>query len=91
MVSPHYLRTVYHISFIFHIRISPGEGLTPIDFVFFMSRVKVTRVTFVRNGFLEKFLSQSFHNVIALSTGETLLILGSLGQRSKSQMGTFEK
>jgi len=27
---------------------SPGEGLTPFDFVFFIGRVKVSWVTFVK-------------------------------------------
>jgi len=45
------LRTVYHRAFIFHMLIGPGETLTPMDFVFFMGRVKVTLVTFVKNRF----------------------------------------
>ena len=42
-----------------------GGEMTPVDFVFTMSKVKVTRVTFVKqckNGVLiETYLSQSYH------------------------------
>jgi len=34
MVSPIIFWTVYHRAFIFHMLIGPGEGLTPIEFVF---------------------------------------------------------
>ena len=49
------LRTVCHRAFIFHMIIGPGECLTPIDFVYFGGRVKVTRVTFVKKGFSSVF------------------------------------
>ena len=44
--------------------IGPVEGLTPIDFVLLRSRVKDTRVTFIKmvsDYFLDNYLSRSFH------------------------------
>jgi len=41
-----------------------GEGLSSIEFVFFRSKVKVTKVTFVKMvsvHFVENNLSQIFH------------------------------
>ena len=49
MVSAHYLETclsqLFHIS---HAYFGLGEGLTSSDFVFFMSKVNVAKVTFVK-------------------------------------------
>jgi len=53
------LITVYHRAFIFYMQIGLGEGLTPIDFVFFRSKVKVARFTYVKNGFCS-FSSELF-------------------------------
>jgi len=52
--------TVYHKGFIFYMLFSLGEGLTLVDFGFFKSRVKVTMVTFVKNGF-QSFLRTIYH------------------------------
>jgi len=42
------LRNVYRRAFIFHMLNDLGEGLTPIDFKFLMSRMKVIMVTFLK-------------------------------------------
>jgi len=48
MVSSHYLQTVYHRAFIFHMLIGLGKDMTPIDFGITMSKGNVTRVTFLK-------------------------------------------
>jgi len=58
------LRTVYHRGFTFHMFIGLVEGLTSMDFVFFRSKIKFTKVNFkkmVGAHFLENYLSQTFH------------------------------
>jgi len=61
------LRTVYHRAFIFHKQNGLGEDKNPFDFGFTRSKVKVTRVTFVKklimfsNYYPEKYLSHIFH------------------------------
>jgi len=59
-------RTVYPRAFIFQMINGLGKGLTPIDFMCFMSKVKFTRVTFVKCGFfsfsLELFISETRPN-----------------------------
>jgi len=41
IVSAHYLETIYHRAFIFHIPIGLGEDITTINFVLTRSNVKV--------------------------------------------------
>jgi len=91
MVSPHYLEYCFYRAFIRHILIGLGEGFTPIDFEFFTSRVKVTRVTFVKNGFhslsCELFITELSYVMCWLLLVRTipLMILVSLGQSSRSK------
>ena len=90
--------TVYHIAFIFHMVIGLSVGLTPIDFMFSMSRVKITRVTFVKKWFLLIFLRPIYIRafkcdvLIALTVNKTPSISDSLGHgsRVKVTMVTFE-
>ena len=42
---------IYHRACIFHLQIGLGKDMTPIDFEFTRSNVKVTVVTFVKKGF----------------------------------------
>ena len=53
--------------------IGPGEGLIPIDFVFFSERVKVTWVFFVKKGFRsvswEVFNTKLFNQVFNENPG----------------------
>ena len=63
MVFAHYH---YHRGFIFHMPIGIGGDMTPFDFLFTMSKSKVTRVTFVKKDVnmvfaLGNCLSQSFY------------------------------
>jgi len=55
------LRTVYHRDFTFHMLIGLAKGLNPIYFMFLTSKVKVTRVTFVKKGFPLIFVRTIFH------------------------------
>ena len=60
MVSTHYLENYYR-AFIFHMQIGLDEDKNAIDFGFTRSKVKVTRVTFVKICFPHIFLRTICH------------------------------
>jgi len=63
--------------------------LASIDFVFFRSKVKVTKVTFVKKWFLLIFLRTIYHRaflcnvLIGLSEDKTLIGFGFTGSKGK--------
>jgi len=57
-------RTIYHRDFIFYLLISLGEDMAPIDSGFTRSKVKVTRVLFVKQWFLLIILKNIYHRAI---------------------------
>jgi len=69
MISDHYLKNYLSQGFhtVFHMLIGLGKDMTPIDFGFTRSNVKVTWVTFIKKikmvsaHYLENNLLQSFH------------------------------
>ena len=73
--------TVYHIAFIFHMVIGLSVGLTPIDFMFSMSRVKITS-HFCKKWFLLIFLRPIYIRafkcdvMIALTVNKTPIDFG---------------
>jgi len=77
--------------------IGPGKGLVPIDFVFFRSRVKDTRVTFVVKGFRSLSWDPFYHRaficivLIVLNTDKILIDFGLSMSTVKVTMVTLNK
>jgi len=69
--------------------IGPGEGLTPIDFVFFRSRVKVTRVTFVKKWFPLIFLTIIYYRAFICNVLRTPIDFGFTRSKVKVTMVIF--
>jgi len=76
MVSDHYLENYLSQSFHFHRLIALGKDKNLIDVGLTRSRVKVTRVTFVKKKYsvqyLENYLSHSFHIHVLIGFGENM-------------------
>ena len=62
------LRTINHRAFIFHMLIGLMKDMTPVDFVFTRSKVKVTRVTLKKkeNCFLFMIYRNVYHRSLIL-------------------------
>ena len=58
------LRIIFHRAFKLHMLISLGKNMTPIDFGFTRSTVKVTRVFFVKQWFLLIILRNIYHRAV---------------------------
>jgi len=99
MVYPHlYLENCFnHRGFIFHMLIGLGVGLTSTYFVFFMSKVKVTKVTFVKKCFSLIVLIIFYHRaficnvLIGLSEDKTPIAFWFTRSKGKVTRVTFVK
>jgi len=73
--------------------IGPGEGLTPFDIMFFRSRIKVTRVTFVKKKWFPLiFLRTIYHRAFifhVLWEGKTPIHFGFTMSKVKVTMVIF--
>jgi len=93
MVSAHYLENYLSLSFHISHADGLGEDMTCIAFGFTRSKVKVTKFFFVKRWFLLiilrniKLITELLYSIcwLVLVVPWPLLILDSLGQRSKSQ------
>jgi len=97
MVYPRHHENCLSQSFIFHVLIGLGEGLTSTYFVFFMSKVKVTKVNFVKKCFPLIVLIIFYHRaficnvLIGLSEDKTPIAFGFTRSKGKVTRVTFVK